>query len=50
MINLIQNNQQLLALGALILLVIAVLWALQYGLIRYGQKNTNSRAALLEGN
>ena len=38
MINLIQNNQQLLALGALILLVIAVLWALQYGLIRYGQK------------
>ena len=38
MINLIQNNQQLLALGALILLVIVVLWALQYGLIRYGQK------------
>ena len=37
MITLIQKNQQLLFLGALILLVIVVLWVLQYGIIRYGQ-------------
>ena len=37
MITLIQKNQQLFTLGALILFVMIVLWALQYGIIRYGQ-------------
>ncbi|WP_413519825.1 phosphatase PAP2 family protein [Psychrobacter glacincola] len=37
MITLIQKNQQLFILGALILFVMIVLWALQYGIIRYGQ-------------
>ena len=37
MITLIQKNQQLFTLGALVLFVMIVLWALQYGIIRYGQ-------------
>lgn len=37
MITLIQKNQQLFTLGALILFVMIVLWVLQYGIIRYGQ-------------
>ena len=41
MFSLIQENQQLFFLGALILLVIVVLWVLQYGIIRYGQTILN---------
>ena len=41
MTNLIQENQPLLILGSLILLVMVVLWVLQYGLIRYGKKILN---------
>ena len=41
MINLFQENQPLFMLAILILLVMAVLWTLQYGLIRYGQKILN---------
>ena len=37
MITLIQKNQQLFTLGALILFVMIVLWVLQYGIIRYSQ-------------
>ena len=37
MITLIQKNQQLFFLGVLILLVMVVLWVLQYAVIRYGQ-------------
>lgn len=38
MINLIEENQQLFILGFLILLVIMVLWILQYAIIRYGNE------------
>lgn len=38
MINFIQTNQPLFTLGSLLLLVIIVLWILQYGIIRYGRK------------
>ncbi|MBB3105804.1 undecaprenyl-diphosphatase [Psychrobacter luti] len=41
MITLIEKNQQLFLLGMLILLVIVVLWALQYAVIRYGQTVLN---------
>ncbi len=41
MITLIQENQPLFLLGILILLMMVVLWVLQYGLIRYGQKILN---------
>ena len=41
MITLIQKNQQLFFLGALILLVIVVLWVLQYVIIRYSQTILN---------
>ncbi len=41
MITLIQKNQQLFTLGALILFAMIVLWVLQYGLIRYGQTILN---------
>ncbi len=38
MINIIQTNQQLFTLGGFILLVMMVLWVLQYCIIRYGKK------------
>jgi|24BtaG_2_1085350.scaffolds.fasta_scaffold01658_1 undecaprenyl-diphosphatase len=41
MITLIQKNQQLFLLGMLILLVMVVLWALQYVVIRCGQTVLN---------
>ena len=41
MITLIQKNQQLFLLGVFILLVVVVLWVLQYVIIRYGQKVLN---------
>ena len=41
MITLIQKNQQLFALGIFILLVMVLLWVLQYAVIRYGQTVLN---------
>ena len=41
MITLIQKNQQLFALGIFILLVMVLLWVLQYAVIRYGQAVLN---------
>lgn len=38
MINIIQTNQQLFTLAGFILLVITILWVLQYCVIRYGKK------------
>ena len=41
MITLIQKNQQLFVLGIFILVVMVVLWVVQYAVIRYGQTVLN---------
>ena len=38
MINLIETHQQLFTLGSLLLMVVIVLWSVQYLIIRYGKQ------------